>query len=120
MHFAIGIAEKHSQFETISMGYAQMELHDRPGYKVTVSMMSVPAIAFAVIRAHVWWWVNAASFPWCRGACPEDYPDVMCRENTSLARHDPPLLYDLFSDPGELNELDPDEYADVLAMIDTV
>jgi len=54
------------------------------------------------------------------GACPNDYPDRVCRSNTSLEAHDPPLLYNLHEDPGELNELDPDEYADVLEQIDEV
>ena len=44
----------------------------------------------------------------------------MCRSNTPLEAHDPPLLYDLHKDPGELYELDPDEYADVLEKIDKV
>ena len=44
----------------------------------------------------------------------------MCRSNTPLEPHDPPLLYDLHKDPGELHELDPDEYADVLEKIDKV
>ena len=44
----------------------------------------------------------------------------MCRSNTPLEAHDPPLLYDLHKDPGELHELDPDEYADVLEKIDKV
>ena len=54
------------------------------------------------------------------GACPGDYPDQVCRYNTSLEAHDPPLLYNLHTDPGELNELDSDEYADVLETIDQV
>lgn len=44
----------------------------------------------------------------------------MCRSNTPLEAHDPPLLYNLHTDPGELYELDPDEYADVLGKIDRV
>ena len=44
----------------------------------------------------------------------------MCRSNTPLEAHDPPFLYNLHTDPGELYELDPDEYADVLSKIDRV
>ena len=44
----------------------------------------------------------------------------MCRSSTPLEAHDPPLLYNLHTDPGELYELDPDEYADVLDKIDRV
>ena len=55
-----------------------------------------------------------------RGACPNDYPDRVCRYNTSLEMHDPPLLFDLHTDPQELNQLDTDEYGEVVAIIDQV
>ena len=54
------------------------------------------------------------------GACPGDYPDEVCRYNTSLKMHNPPILYNLHTDPGELYELDPYQYADVLEQINQV
>lgn len=63
---------------------------------------------------------SPSSSPLWSGACPDDYPDSVCRSNTPLEAHDPPLLYNLHTDPGELYELDPDEYADVLGKIDRV
>ena len=52
--------------------------------------------------------------------CPTTYPDVVCRSNYSTHHYDPPLLYDLNSDPGELYNLDVDEYTGVLATIEKV
>lgn len=63
---------------------------------------------------------SPSSSPLWSGACPDDYPDSVCRSNTPLEAHDPPFLYNLHTDPGELYELDPDEYADVLSKIDRV
>lgn len=53
-------------------------------------------------------------------SCSNDYPDVVCRENTSLVYHDPPLLFNLNSDPGELYPLDTTEYPRVLERIEMV
>ena len=39
------------------------------------------------------------------GLYPESYPDEMCRHSAKLVQHDPPLLYNLNHDPGELNIL---------------
>lgn len=39
------------------------------------------------------------------GLYPEFYPDEMCRPSTKLTQHNPPLLYNLNHDPGELNPL---------------
>ena len=52
--------------------------------------------------------------------CPDDYPDSVCHCNTPLEAHDPPLRYNLHTNPGELYELNPDEYADFLGKIDRV
>ena len=56
----------------------------------------------------------------CRGLCGETYPDEVCRKNYTLHKHDPPLLFDLHSDPSEQYPLDPTEYAQLLTMIDKV
>ena len=51
---------------------------------------------------------------------PGFYPDEMCLGG--LSKHDPPLLYDLNHDPGELNPLKTTEspYKEILAEIDKV
>ena len=54
------------------------------------------------------------------GSCPSTYPDEVCRGNYSLREHDPPLLYNLEQDPGEVYELPTKDYADVLEKIDTL
>ena len=55
-----------------------------------------------------------------RAQCDDSYPDVVCRSKYSLHTYDPPLLYDLNSDPSEVYNLDVYEYADVMANIDMV
>lgn len=54
------------------------------------------------------------------GLCSNDYYDEVCRQNTSLVYHDPPLLYNLHSDPGELYPLDSYTYRRVLESIEMV
>ena len=44
------------------------------------------------------------------GNAPEDYYDYACRKTTELEEHDPPILYDLWLDPGEADPLDSDKY----------
>ncbi len=56
----------------------------------------------------------------CRGLCPDFYPDEICRFNYSKHAHDPPLLYDLTSDPSEIYSLSVTEYSDVMAQINKV
>lgn len=41
-----------------------------------------------------------------RGLCDHDYPDEVCRSNYSKHAYDPPLLYNLHHDPGEIYPLD--------------
>ena len=47
---------------------------------------------------------------------------MVCRSNYSLHTYDPPLLYNLHSDPGEIYNLDANstEYADVMNEITKV
>ena len=54
------------------------------------------------------------------GLCPNDYPDEVCRSNTPLVAHDPPLLFNLNADPGELRPLDATKYIRVLEKIEMV
>lgn len=59
----------------------------------------------------------------CRtGLYPGFYPDEMCRSSANITKHDPPLLYNLNHDPGELNPLRTTEspYKEILAEIDQV
>ena len=44
------------------------------------------------------------------GLYPEFYPDEMCRSSAKLVQHDPPLLYNLDHDPGELNLLNATQF----------
>ena len=55
-----------------------------------------------------------------RALCGDDYPDKVCRGNYRLHKHDPPLLFDLNSDPSELYPLDVTEHAQLLALLDKV
>ncbi len=55
-----------------------------------------------------------------RGLCPTTYPDIVCRGNYTLHHYDPPLLYNLNSDPGEIYNLDVSKYSDVMAQITKV
>lgn len=56
------------------------------------------------------------------GLCPDDYPDTVCRGNYSFHEYNPPLLYNLHTDPGELYALDSNstEYNDVMSEIQKV
>eukprot|EP00117_Sycon_ciliatum_P041747 scpid61253/ scgid30482/ Arylsulfatase A; Cerebroside-sulfatase len=49
--------------------------------------------------------------------CHNDYPDVDCRGSTRLQAHNPPLLFDLYSDPKERYPLDTETYASVATAI---
>ena len=57
-----------------------------------------------------------------RALCGNTYPDEVCRGNYSLHKHDPPLLFDLHSDPSEVYPLDTTdfEYAQLLVLIEEV
>ena len=56
------------------------------------------------------------------GLYPKFYPDEICRKSSELTPHDPPLLYNLNHDPGELNPLGTTEspYKEIVAEIDKV
>ena len=56
------------------------------------------------------------------GLYPAFYPDEACKSTSKLAKHDPPLLYDLNHDPGELNPLDATQspYKEIVKEIDEV
>lgn len=58
----------------------------------------------------------------CRSHCDNDYPDMVCRGNYTKRAVDPPLLYNLHSDPGEIYTLDTKDpkYAQILKQITTV
>lgn len=53
---------------------------------------------------------------------PDFYPDDICKSSSKVTKHDPPLLYDLNHDPGELNPLTTTEspYKEILAEINQV
>ena len=55
-----------------------------------------------------------------RYLCPDAYPDPVCRDNYTLHQYDPPLLYDLHHDPGEIYNLDVTEYKEVMDQITKV
>ena len=55
-----------------------------------------------------------------RRICPNIYPDPVCRDNFTLHHYDPPLLYDLHHDPGEIYNLDVKKYQDVMDEISKV
>lgn len=43
------------------------------------------------------------------GNAPPDHYDVLCRNTTGLEEHDPPLLFNLWTDPGERDPLTPND-----------
>lgn len=51
----------------------------------------------------------------CRGLCDNDYHDEVCRANYSKRAYDPPILYNLHHDPGEIYPLNTasQEYQDM-------
>ena len=55
-----------------------------------------------------------------RGLCPDTYPDVVCRSNYSVHYYDPPLLYEVNADPGEIYNLNTTEYQDVVSFMTKV
>ena len=56
------------------------------------------------------------------GLYPQFYPDEMCRKSATLVQHNPPLLYNLNHDPGELNPLNATQfpYKEIVNEIDKV
>jgi len=56
------------------------------------------------------------------GLYPEQYPDAVCKVSAGTVQHDPPLLFNLNYDPGELNPLGTKEspYKEILETIDGV
>ena len=60
------------------------------------------------------------SFVIHRYLCPDTHPDPVCRDNYTLHYYDPPLLYDLHHDPGEIYNLDVTEYKEVINQINKV
>jgi arylsulfatase A len=75
-----------------------------------------PSLGVSAVR----WNQYKAHYKSHGGLCPDTYPDEVCRGNFSLHSYDPPLLYDVNSDPGEIYQLDPTLYASVLSQIDKV
>lgn len=55
------------------------------------------------------WSHYKAHFYTAGGNAAPDYPDIACRNTTNITLHDPPVLYDLWMDPGEMTPLDPYE-----------
>ena len=55
-----------------------------------------------------------------RALCQNTYPDPVCRDNYTLHQYDPPLLYDLHTDPSEIYNLDVTEYKEVMDKINEV
>lgn len=56
----------------------------------------------------------------CRGYCSEDYYDPVCRYNATVSYQNPPLLFNLHTDPGERIPLDANEYSLVIEKIGLV
>ncbi|XP_065912203.1 arylsulfatase A-like isoform X2 [Dysidea avara] len=56
------------------------------------------------------------------GDYPNFYPDDMCKGSAKETRHDPPLLFNLNEDPGELNPLNVKEspYKEIVQTIDEI
>ena len=59
-------------------------------------------------------------FSLCSGLAPDFYPDEVCRGNYSLHKYNPPLLYNLHNDPGEIYALNVKDYSNVMKQIDDV
>ena len=52
-----------------------------------------------------------------RELCSNSYPDPVCRDNYTLRHYYPPLLYNLYSDPGEIYNLNVSDYSEVMGQI---
>ncbi len=59
-------------------------------------------------------------FSLCSSLAPDFYPDEVCRSNYTLHKYDPPLLYNLHKDPGEIYALSVKDYGGVMKEIDDV
>ena len=57
-----------------------------------------------------------------RSHCHNDFPDHVCRSNYTLRQQNPPLLFDLEVDPGEVYNLDTEQrqYANIVEHIGRV
>ena len=64
--------------------------------------------------------VKFSTLPMHRYLCQNIYPDPVCRDNYTLHYYDPPLLYDLHSDPSEIYNLNVSDYEEVMSQINTV
>jgi len=53
---------------------------------------------------------------------PLQYPDAACKVTAGTVEHDPPLLFNVNTDPGELNPLDTEEppYNEIVKTINKV
>ena len=53
---------------------------------------------------------------------PLQYPDAACKFTAGTVKHDPPLLFNMNNDPGELNPLDTEEppYSEIVKTINEV
>jgi arylsulfatase A len=85
-------------------------------YYVYYSTEPVSEMGPAAVR----WTHYKAHFHSKGGLSPDVYPDEVCRANYPLHYYDPPLLYDLNQDPGELYNLKLDEYVQVMENIEKI
>ena len=74
------------------------------------------------IHAQSVMYLHTLHISFSRSHCPNTFPDQMCRSNYNLHQQNPPLLFNLEEDPGEVRNLDTQQqqYANVIKHIDQV
>jgi arylsulfatase A len=66
-------------------------------------------------------WKNYKAHFYIRGGnAPPTHFDVLCRNTTELQEQDPPLLFNLWTDPGEMFPLDTNDYQDIVETIKNI
>ena len=109
-------AKKPDNVTLDGMDMSDILFHDKPSlrdYYIYYPKNPSPESGIFAIR----WKQYKAHFYQEGSHCLNTYPDVVCRSNYSMRRVDPPMLFNIVTDPSEAYPLSNEEYADVLDAI---